>query len=397
MQATLTEMRGDLNEMLHTARVEQEDLASWVRSHAPFHWFIEFPRVFTEGGFDVIIGNPPYIDRRKVTGYRWRGFETGDCSDIYALCVERAAGLLKSRGRLAMILKHSISFSRDFQKLRNFLRLRFPEAWASSYSRIPAGLFTNETRVRNTIFVGRADGARDRSSYGVLHTSRCRRWTSEFRPHLFGTTRYATPNQRLSTVVWPFLDSGELDAVFADLVRRPGQLGDMTIPRNGAARLGFKTNAYNWLSVFTDEPPAEDQYGAKTPQTKVAWMNFVTERMRDLALSCLSGKWAYAWWVIYGDDFDVTKGLIESFPISLQRLESSPHAERLLRLSAKLRQELPNHTVYKLNAGKKIGNYDLSACRHITDEADCLLAEFWNQTDALDALNLLYYQTIRTK
>jgi hypothetical protein len=33
-----------------------------------FHWFVEFPEVFTEGGFDCILGNPPFLGGQKLTG-----------------------------------------------------------------------------------------------------------------------------------------------------------------------------------------------------------------------------------------------------------------------------------------------------------------------------------------
>ena len=36
-----------------------------------FHWFAEFPQVFAKGGFDVIVGNPPYVATSKAdTGHR---------------------------------------------------------------------------------------------------------------------------------------------------------------------------------------------------------------------------------------------------------------------------------------------------------------------------------------
>lgn len=34
-----------------------------------FHWFIEFPEVFAEGGFDCILGNPPYLGGTKISTY----------------------------------------------------------------------------------------------------------------------------------------------------------------------------------------------------------------------------------------------------------------------------------------------------------------------------------------
>ena len=35
----------------------------------PFHWPLEFPEVFMErGGFDAIVGNPPFMGGQKITG-----------------------------------------------------------------------------------------------------------------------------------------------------------------------------------------------------------------------------------------------------------------------------------------------------------------------------------------
>ena len=34
----------------------------------PFHWVLEFPEVFEQGGFDAIVGNPPFMGGSKITG-----------------------------------------------------------------------------------------------------------------------------------------------------------------------------------------------------------------------------------------------------------------------------------------------------------------------------------------
>ncbi|MGQ9688767.1 MAG: Eco57I restriction-modification methylase domain-containing protein, partial [Desulfobaccales bacterium] len=38
----------------------------WRASHQPFHWFSEFYGIMKSGGFDVIIGNPPYVEYSKI-------------------------------------------------------------------------------------------------------------------------------------------------------------------------------------------------------------------------------------------------------------------------------------------------------------------------------------------
>ena len=40
--------------------VDESVTLEQVREYKPFHWVIEFPRVFQRGGFDVAIGNPPW-------------------------------------------------------------------------------------------------------------------------------------------------------------------------------------------------------------------------------------------------------------------------------------------------------------------------------------------------
>jgi len=34
-----------------------------------FHWFLEFPEVFSQGGFDCILGNPPFLGGKKISGF----------------------------------------------------------------------------------------------------------------------------------------------------------------------------------------------------------------------------------------------------------------------------------------------------------------------------------------
>src|SRR5271157_322407 len=47
-----------------------KEFAKWRVSHEPFHWFAEFYGIMNQGGFDVIIGNPPYVEIKEVRDYR---------------------------------------------------------------------------------------------------------------------------------------------------------------------------------------------------------------------------------------------------------------------------------------------------------------------------------------
>lgn len=80
---------------------------SW-ESKQPFNWEKEFKPVFGKGGFDVIVGNPPYIRIQNLpradADYFRANYETAYGSfDIYVAFIEKAMQLLKPGGLLGVI------------------------------------------------------------------------------------------------------------------------------------------------------------------------------------------------------------------------------------------------------------------------------------------------------
>ena len=106
-------------------------------------------------------------------------------------------------------------------------------------------------------------------------------------------------------------------------------------------------------------------------------MHFKSDGERDIAFLIMAGRWMFLWWLALGDDFDVTKQVLGSFPADLRSLSTN---DSLLGLAQELRDEAPDHLFWVHKAGRKVGNYDLRKCRHITDEADWLLAQAWGFT-----------------
>ncbi|MDE2179268.1 MAG: Eco57I restriction-modification methylase domain-containing protein [candidate division NC10 bacterium] len=82
----------------------------WIRTK-PFDWEVHFQKIMQEGGFDVIIGNPPYVRiqtlaRDQVAFFNQHYAVATGNYDIYVLFVEQALKLLKPGGILGFILPH---------------------------------------------------------------------------------------------------------------------------------------------------------------------------------------------------------------------------------------------------------------------------------------------------
>jgi hypothetical protein len=91
----------------------------------PFDWKRGFPDAMKAGGFDCVIGNPPYVRMetfKELKTYLKTTFACHDeRSDLYAYFVERAHTLLKDGGRFGMIVSNKFLRANYGRSLRRFL------------------------------------------------------------------------------------------------------------------------------------------------------------------------------------------------------------------------------------------------------------------------------------
>lgn len=109
----------------------------------PFDWEKEYPAVFKAGGFDAVIGNPPYLRIQGLQAnysdalhyYAEKYRSAVKRYDLYLLFLERGYSLLKANGRLSFICPHKL-LNGDFASgLRNFLIERRAVASVLSFGR----------------------------------------------------------------------------------------------------------------------------------------------------------------------------------------------------------------------------------------------------------------------
>ena len=89
---------------------------AWADQKRFFHWFLEFPEIMDRGGFDCILGNPPYLGGQALSGtfghgfcecMKWRYAPTG-LSELVVYFLRRIHGLLRDGGFTAIITTNSI-------------------------------------------------------------------------------------------------------------------------------------------------------------------------------------------------------------------------------------------------------------------------------------------------
>ncbi len=87
-----------------------------------FLWHTWFSDVFEKGGFDIVIGNPPYVvvaDKDKE--YLYYKYATKSCLELYAYFFEHSINILSNKGVLSFITGSLYTKGIKFQPLRSFL------------------------------------------------------------------------------------------------------------------------------------------------------------------------------------------------------------------------------------------------------------------------------------
>lgn len=107
---------------------------SQIISNKAFVWQQEFKSIFENGGFDVVIGNPPYLriqglheGHENITKFVEQKYAAATGRyDFYVLFIERGIGLLKKDGYLGFIVPHKFTnslFGRGIRKIISEKRL----------------------------------------------------------------------------------------------------------------------------------------------------------------------------------------------------------------------------------------------------------------------------------
>jgi type I restriction-modification system DNA methylase subunit len=86
----------------------------------PMDWKTTFPQIFRQGGFDAIVGNPPYgaeltAVARKYSAEKWQLATT----DTAALMMVQARSLLKDGGRNGFIIPKPFIYASNWQRTRD--------------------------------------------------------------------------------------------------------------------------------------------------------------------------------------------------------------------------------------------------------------------------------------
>lgn len=383
LRRRFSEFEAELNDYLSGEYgIKRSGIEHWKKSHQPLHWFCDFHSIITSGGFEVIIGNPPYVETKDITDYKLLDFATSDCGDLYANTLERAVRLVRSGGQLGFIIPLSAFTVDGFSSLQDVYFKNTDILAISNWSgdAHPSKLFEGVDK-RLHIVLARAQTTTP-VTHQQLSVSKYIKWYAAERPLLFKVQPRYAEIARTSSVFnasLPKISSSIESAILRKLKSVNRTVGHLASEETGHQM--FYTRKASFFMQFLDfVPEVRDARGALREPSELKTLNFASRELRDLALACLSTSLFYFFYTVNSDCRNLNKREIVSFPIPLVeaaviRSELSPLVKELM---ASYRRHSSLRTVHYREKGNiTVQYFNFRPAKPIIDKIDLLLAPYY--------------------
>ena len=385
-KGSLNNELSSLNELLNKhlfASSGQSGYEDWLKSHQPFHWMAEYYHIMhSNGGFDVVIGNPPYVEYFKKNTltkksvcdiYKIPSLKTRECGNLYAYCLERSLYLSNSLTRLGFIVPSASLCTPRMHVLSSLLQ-ESGILWSSLWDERPAKLFDG---VDQQLCIHLLDLSRKDEAY----ITRMNHWSSEYRPYIFSCLGFINYDINFEIAeVCPKVQSLIEKEILSKLVSGCRNLEYYTLNK-GTEHVYYRTAGGRYWKLFKTFPTFFKSGMREFSSTENSFA--VIDGFNKAIVALLSSSLFYFYWRAVSNCRHVTNRELFAFPIC--NLNDS-HLSNLKLLAERYEEDLISHKRRVNTHSERSGDivqdfYFARLSKDVVDQIDILLADYYGFDD----------------
>ena len=354
----------------------KKEYAEWLTSHQPFHWYAEFYRIIEgNGGFDVVIGNPPYVEYSKVKGvYTINEYETESCGNIYAYVVENCIKIAKNNTYLSFIIPSASICTPRMNDLITFNLKSSGHYWISIWDERPSKLFDGvDQQLSIHIF------SKSNVHNNEIKITQMNHWKSEFRPFIFQNVYYLDISKLTKIAeVFPKIQN----PIEIDVLKKVINPITNILPIDKEDKLYYRNAGGRYWRLIKSFPSYfKSEKGKNSSSTEKILL--IDKKDKYVLVSLFSSTLFYWYWRVVSNCRHLTQREFDAFniPSFEKRIKS-----KLEELGLKYEKDVKNNAVRQKIENKNSGLveqdiYTINLSKPVIDEIDKVLAQHYGFTD----------------
>lgn len=339
----------------------------------PFHWFIEFHDIISRGGFDVVFGNPPYVEYSKIKKhYEIYGYKTESSGNLYAFFIERSLNISNNLSYTGFIVQLSMICTDRMVSVQELVKNQNEKLILASFDDRPGKLFDGLEHIRTVIVLGKKGVNRSE-----IFTTKYNRWYTDERGSLFESLRFEKNNAKTYVGSIPKIGA-EIEKRILKKLMFFEPLGKVATDSHGKS-IYFHNAPQYWIRATDFIPYFWNEVEGKKISSHVKKV-LIKKEYYIQSIAILNSSIFYWWYIINSNCRDLTSREIDNFPmgdlIPDRLLLPLKGLVKKLMIDLK-RNSIRKHTLYKSTGKVVFDEFYPKHSKHIIDAIDSLLAKHY--------------------